>query len=121
LMDLMHLRKGKREFVEIKNEHPDINYHRLPITGLAALEQFMSEVEERLPEITTPALIIQSKDDPVVDPEGTNLLFERLGSPQKEYRLFDFERHGILMGEGADKVHAAIGKFIEMIRSIPSR
>jgi len=116
MMDLMHFRKGKREFVEIRPEHPDINYHRLPITGLAALEQFMNELEERLPEITTPALIIQSKDDPVVDPEGTNLLFERLGSPQKEYRLFDFDRHGILMGEGADKVHTAIGKFIEMIR-----
>jgi esterase/lipase/1-acyl-sn-glycerol-3-phosphate acyltransferase len=121
LMDLMHFNKGKREFVEIKNEHPDINYHRLPIAGLAALEKFMGEVEERLPEITTPALIIQSKGDPVVDSKGTNLLFERLGSQQKDYRLLDFERHGILMGEGADKVHAEIGKFIEMIRDMHGR
>jgi esterase/lipase len=88
---------------------------------LAALEKFMGEVEERLPEITTPALIIQSKGDPVVDSQGTNLLFEQLGSQQKDYRLFDFERHGILMGDGADKVHAEIGKFIEMIRDRQSR
>jgi len=119
LMDVMHFRKGKREFMEIVNEHPDINYHRLPIAGLAALEQFMGELEEKLQGIKTPTLIIQSQGDPIVDPEGTRQLFERLGSPQKEYCLFEFERHGILMGEGADKVHAAIGKFIEMIRNIP--
>jgi esterase/lipase/1-acyl-sn-glycerol-3-phosphate acyltransferase len=119
LMTAVHYRKGKREFVEIVNEHPHINYHRLPVAGLAAMEQFMSELEEQLPNIATPALIIQSEGDPVVDPEGTKLLFERLGSPQKEYLSFEFKRHGILSGEGSDKVHAEIGMFIEKIRNIP--
>ena len=119
LMAAVHYKKAQVEFMEIVPEHPDINYHRLPVAGLAAMEQFMNELEEQLPEITTPALIIQSQGDPVVDPEGTKLLFERLGSPQKEYRLFDFERHGILMGEGSDKVHVAIGEFVEKIRDIP--
>ncbi len=115
LMSAVHYQKGKREFVEIAPEHPDINYHRLPVAGLAAMEQFMSELEMQLPKIKAPALIIQSQGDPVVDPEGSQLLYELLGSPQKEYRLFDFERHGILLGDGADKVFAAIGKFIEKI------
>ena len=118
-MSAVHYQKGKREFVEISPEHPDINYHRLPVAGLVALEQFMGELEAQLPDITTPALIIQSQGDPVVDPEGSRLLFERLGSPQKEYRLFDIPRHGILLGEGSDKVHAVIGEFIERIRGIP--
>jgi len=119
LMTAVHYQKGKREFVEISPEHPDINYHRLPVAGLVALEQFMGELEAQLPDITTPALIIQSQGDPVVDPEGSRLLFERLGSPQKEYRLFDIPRHGILLGEGSDKVHAVIGEFIERIRGTP--
>ena len=83
------------------------------------MEQFMRELEAQLPSITIPALIIQSQGDPVVDPKGTRLLFEMLGSPQKEYRLFDFARHGILSGGGAGKVHTAIGEFIEKIRGIP--
>lgn len=119
LMDAVHFEKGKREFVEIRPEHPDINYHRLPIAGLAALEQFMRTLEAQLPNITSPALIIQSQGDPVVNPEGSRLLFERLGSPLKEYRLFDSARHGILLGEGSDKVHSAIGEFIEKIRGTP--
>lgn len=119
LMAAVHYTKGKREFLEISPEHPDINYHRLPVAGLTALEQFMSELETQLPHITTPALIIQSQGDPVVDPKGSRLLFERLGSVRKEHRLFDFARHGILLGEGAEKVHTAIGEFIATIRDIP--
>ena len=115
LMNAVHYQKGKREFVEITPEHPDINYSRMPVAGLVALEQFMSELEARLPNITTPALIIQSQGDPVVDPAGSRFLYERLGSEQKEYRLFDFARHGILSGAGSGIVHAAIGGFLEMI------
>jgi len=119
LMAAVHFQKGKREFLEITPEHPDINYHRLPVSGLVALEQFMNVLETRLPDITTPALIIQSQGDPVVDPAGSKQLFDQLGSPQKEFRTFDFERHGILSGEGAGKVHTVIGEFIEIIRSTP--
>jgi len=116
LMSAVHYQKGKREFLEIMPEHPDINYHRLPVAALVALEQVMSELAEQLPQIRTAALIIQAQGDPIVDPEGTKQLYEQLGSPQKEYRLFDFKRHGILLGEGADEVYSTIGEFIEKIR-----
>jgi len=119
VMSAMHYEKGKHEFVEISPEHPDINYHRLPVAALAALKQCMDQLEVQLPDIATPALIIQSQGDPIVDPEGTKLLFERLGSPQKEYRLFDFTRHGILSGEGSGKVHSVIGEFIDRLRRLP--
>jgi esterase/lipase/1-acyl-sn-glycerol-3-phosphate acyltransferase len=119
LMDAVHYQKGKRQFIDITPEHPDINYHRLSVASLVALEQFMSGLEAQLPNIRTPALIIQSKGDPVVDPEGTRVLFERLGSPQKGFRLFDIARHGILLGEGAGKVHSAIGEFIAMVQRTP--
>jgi len=119
LMDAVHYQKGKREFVEIKPEHPGTNYHRLPVAALTAMEQFMGELETRLADITTPALIIQSQGDPVVDPDGSRLLFKQLGSPQKEYRLIDSARHGILVGEGAFEVHSMIGEFIERIGGSP--
>lgn len=119
LMDAVHYQKGKREFVEIKPEHPGTNYHRLPVAALAVMEQFMVELETRLADITTPALIIQSQGDPVVDPEGSRQLFNQLGSPQKEYRLIDSARHGILVGEGAFEVHSMIGEFIERLGGGP--
>ena len=112
LMNLAHYKEATKEFVEISPEHPDINYARLPVTGVNELERYMAALEPNLPAIKVPALVIQSSGDPVVDPGGSKKLFDRLGSKEKEYLEFDFERHGILMGEGAGRVHAAIGDFI---------
>lgn len=112
LMDSMHYARGKREFLQISPEHPEINYHRLPVAGLVAMENFMTELEEKLPFISAPALIIQSSGDPVVDPAGTRQLYERLGSERKEFLMVDAKRHGILLGEGSEPVHAAIARFI---------
>ncbi len=116
LMDTVHYDLAKKEFLEISLEHPLINYARLPVAGIVELERFMAMLEPKLATIKTPALIVQSEGDPVVDPRGSKELFERLGSAEKKYLLFDFNRHGILLGEGAARVHAAIAEFIESVR-----
>lgn len=116
LMDQVHYRNGKKEFIAIAPEHPHINYARLPVNGLWEMKRFMNKLEARLPEVRVPTLVVQSLGDPTVDPDGTQHLFDQLGTEDKEYRIFDFNRHGILLGEGAEQVHAAIGAFIDRLR-----
>ena len=70
----------------------------------------------KLSSLKMPALIIQSSGDPVVDPRGSKRIFERLGSENKQYITFDFDRHGILLGEGADRVHRVIGDFVDGLK-----
>jgi esterase/lipase len=116
LMDLAHYEAAKKEFVEITPEHPHINYARLPVTGISELERFMAALEEKLANVKTPALIVQAEGDPVVNPAGSKSLFEQLGSAKKDYLLFDFDRHGIISGAGAERVHQVIGDFIEDVQ-----
>ncbi len=116
LMDLVHYEAVKRELVDIKPEHPHINYGRLPVSAVGEMERFMADLEQKLGAIRTPTLVVQSRGDPVVDPEGTKRLFDEVGSKDKDYRVFDFERHGILVGPDAEPVHTAIGEFIERVR-----
>jgi pimeloyl-ACP methyl ester carboxylesterase len=116
LMRLAHYDAARKEFVTVSPEHPLINYARVPISGLSELERFMASLEEKLAAIRAPALVVQSRWDPVVDPTGAETLFAQLGSKDKKYLVFDLERHGIVMGEGAGQVHAAIGAFIERVR-----
>jgi esterase/lipase/1-acyl-sn-glycerol-3-phosphate acyltransferase len=112
LMGRVHFDDARKQFVENHPENPHINYLRNPISGLRELERLMDAVEPRLPDISIPALIIQAYQDPVVSPKGSEIIFERLGSPQKSYMLFNFDRHGILRGEGAEQVHRVIWDFI---------
>jgi esterase/lipase len=106
----------KKEFVENKSENPHINYLRNPISGVVELERLMDDLEPKLAEISVPTLIIQSRGDPVVDPKSSSKIFEQLGTEDKQYILFNFDRHGILRGPGSDRVHRAIGDFVERVR-----
>jgi esterase/lipase len=102
----------KKEFVENQSENPHINYLRNPIAGVRELERLMDALETKLPQVQIPALVMQSRGDPVVDPRGSRKIFELLGSEDKQYVLFNFNRHGILMKEGSENVHSAIGDFV---------
>ncbi|MBE0504623.1 MAG: alpha/beta fold hydrolase [Desulfuromonadales bacterium] len=115
LMDLLQQERGKKEYVALIPEHPEINYHRLPIVSLMAMENVMKELAAKLPAIVTPALIVQAKGDPVVAPDGSRRLFARLGTKDKDYLLVDLHRHGILSGPGSESVHAAIAAFITRV------
>ena len=115
-MERFHLNDAKKTFVDNHPENPHINYFKNPISGVSELEGLMSSLEPRLPQITTPSLVIQSLEDPVVNPKGTEKIFKLLGSTDKQMVLFHFQRHGILLGEGADRVYRTIGDFVDHIR-----
>lgn len=124
LMDRVHLHGAAKEYVENSPERPEINYVRVPIAALAEFERFMSDLEPRLAEVTVPTLIVQAQGDPVVDAEKNSLLFNQIGSVKKKYLSFDFNRHGILAGDGSENVHTAISEFIDtliQINGLPSQ
>lgn len=112
LMSKVKLNAIKKEFIVNNPENPHINYTRNSIAALRELYRLMVSIEPKLSSITIPALVIQSHGDPVVNPEGSRRIFMRLGSKDKEYLLLNFDRHGILLGEGAQRVYKAVGDFI---------
>ncbi|MEA1967193.1 MAG: alpha/beta fold hydrolase [Thermodesulfobacteriota bacterium] len=117
MMKKAHLKGLAREFVENSPENPHINYLRNPISGVRQLANFMEFLEPKLKLINIPALVIQSRKDPVVNPKGTQKLFQSIGSEKKEYFLFDYGRHGILLGDGVRRVYRVIADFLESVES----
>ncbi len=101
-----------KEFITNNPENPHINYVRNPIAGVHQLEKLMEQLEPKLKTITKPTLVVQSRKDPVVNPKGTLRLFNRIGSEFKEYYIFDYPRHGILLGEGVERIYKAIENFL---------
>ncbi len=113
LMDKIGKGVAKKEFVNNTPENPHINYFRNPISGVSEIEKLMESLYPLLENITVPALIAQSENDPVVNPKGSRKIFKRLGSVDKRYTLFNFDRHGILLGQGSDRVYRTIAEFID--------
>ncbi|MCK5683564.1 alpha/beta fold hydrolase, partial [bacterium] len=110
----IHLDSIAREYIENRPENPHINYVRNPVAGIYELGKLMEYLERKLKNIDKPALVVQSRKDPVVDPAGTLKLFNSLGSEFKEYYISDYERHGIMTGQGVDRVYIVIEQFIKL-------
>jgi esterase/lipase len=107
-----YLSKITKEFINNDPENPHINYSRNPIAGIRELERLTKKLEPELKNIKIPVVVVQSRKDPVVNPDGTLKLFNKIGSTQKEYFLFDYDRHGILLGKGALRIYKNIESFI---------
>ena len=115
LLEKIQITGMKKEYLENKPEHPEINYLRNPVSGVRELERLMHSLHGKLQHIKMPALVVQSHGDPVVDPRGSEEIFEQLGSADKSYLLLNFSRHGILLGEDSQLVHKALGTFVDRV------
>jgi esterase/lipase len=112
LVDRISTAPNHLHFIPNDPENPDINYSRNPVTGLNQLMELMDRVAERLEEITVPTLVIQGSEDPIVHPEGTDDLYQRLGARDKEMTIFPTSRHVIIRGEGSQRVFTRVWQFI---------
>lgn len=73
----------------------------------------MKITESSLDHITSPALIVQSSFDPVVNPNGAELIYHKIRSSQKLLFKPDIDRHVIVTGDGHDLVFRAINNFFK--------
>jgi esterase/lipase len=103
-------------FVPNDPENPDINYTRNPVSSLNELMELMDRVAERLKDVSVPALVIQGSEDPVVHPEGSEELYQKLGAKEKELAVFPAARHVIIRGDGSERIHARVWDFIRQVR-----
>ena len=117
LMGKLNVGAAKKEFIENHPENPHINYVRNPISGIIELDRLMDQIEPKLSEILAPALVIQSFGDPVVNPDGSLKIFEKLGAKDKEYLMVNYDRHGIINGDQAERVFRAVGDFLDRLKT----
>jgi esterase/lipase len=88
--------EGIMPFQPHPGEHPQINYNNMPIRGLYELTRLNDHLQEVSKRIHCPVTLIQATDDPVVDPDSENLLYEMLGTRDKQQHWIESNRHGIL-------------------------
>ncbi len=105
--------EGVLPFRPTDTEHPNINYRHMPIRGLYELTRMVTHVRKCLPLITAPALVVQGDEDHVVVPESARIVYDQLGSSDKDLVFVPSKRHGILyenVGETQPRIEAFIAR-----------
>ncbi|MFH1625905.1 MAG: alpha/beta fold hydrolase [Pseudomonadota bacterium] len=113
LLERFNIEEGRLEYVDNEPENPRINYTKNSIKGVRELGLLMERCRGVLDQISVPALVIQEKNDPVVDPRSASIIFDNITSKEKEFHTFEFSRHGILCQEGCEEVFVKIRQFVE--------
>ncbi len=89
--------EGVKPFIDNDPEHPDVNYRHTAVRSLYELRRLIQEMDQFLPRIDIPALILYGDRDPVVSPASAQTLLNRLGGTDKRLEIVESGRHGILM------------------------
>lgn len=111
-MDVLRLEQGKVEYIENVSESPDINYSRNYVRGVLELNHLIRTCRKSLHEVTSPALIIQGTNDPVVKPESGDIIHAEIKSSNKVLVKMDRDRHIIVRQDGHNEVMLCISSFL---------
>lgn len=103
--------EGVKPFVENDQEHKLINYKNVPVKSLYELRRLIIDVEPQLSEIQIPTLIIYADEDPVVQVDSADIVFNALTAKHKKLTTIHADRHGILM-ENIGGTWASIDEFL---------
>lgn len=102
----------KKDYIENNAENPDINYDKFYIESIKQLSLLMENTRKNLKKITTPSLIIQAKDDPVVNTSSAYEIFDKIKSKNKEIQIIEAKNHVIIKGDNTDELYKSILNFI---------
>ncbi len=113
IVKVFHEDKYTKEYVDNFPENPHINYHKHYIDSIEQLSLLMNKIKKILPKIKKPILIIQGKDDPVVNPSSAHEIFESIQSRYKTLHLIEAKNHVIVTDKNRNELFAYILNFIK--------
>ena len=87
---------------------------------LRALADTVEGAWEALPRVSSPTLVLQSREDNRISPESASAAFERLGASVKELVWLSGMGHVITVDHGRERVFAKLAEWMERYESAPA-
>lgn len=102
-----------KDYIDNNSENPEVNYDKFYIESIKQLSLLMETTRKNLKNVTQSCLILQAKDDPVVNASSAYEIYEKINSQNKNIQIIEANRHIIVKGDGKDELFKIILKFIK--------
>ncbi len=102
----------RRERGDVPADLIEPSYAAYPAASCLHVLELIEEVKPTLSEITTPTLIMQSRDDYISAPSSAAYLYRHLGSTQKRLAYLQDSGHVIALGPERGEVEELVGRFV---------
>ncbi|MDD1629824.1 MAG: alpha/beta hydrolase [Methylococcaceae bacterium] len=97
MVDWVSSYDGVKPFIDNFSEHPSINYRHVPVKSLYELRRLIHDMDDFLPLCKIPVLVLHGQHDPIVSVNSASGIIEKLDTKNKQLKIIDSNRHGILM------------------------
>ena len=103
---------GQSDWHDMEAEQKQVHYPVFPVRATAELNDLLDEMRETLDQVTVPALLIYSKGDGAIPPESGQVMYDRLGSTDKELLWLTESGHNIPRDASRQVAFEAAAAFI---------
>ncbi|HLR65326.1 MAG TPA: alpha/beta fold hydrolase [Pseudogracilibacillus sp.] len=79
------------------------------------IKAFNLSVKEVIDLIYAPTLVIQARNDEVINPESAQYIYDSVETDEKEIKWYEESGHVITLGEERDQLHEDIYMFLEQL------
>lgn len=104
--------EGKNEN-EIEQEVETIRLKGMP--SLPQLQQLVTDVRNELDMIYAPILVVQSKNDEIIDPQSAHIINDEVESLKKQIMWFEHSGHVITLDKEKHLLHDAVFEFLQSL------
>lgn len=88
------------------------NYDKLEVGALMSFLEYGKVIEQRLPELKTPVLVIQARNDPIVSPDCGPFILEHSSAAEKRIVWFEKSKHEMMRDVEREDVFKTIEAFV---------
>jgi len=107
--------KGEDDWYDPQSGVGHICYEKYPTRSIQELSKMVKVMQSGLSKVSAPCLIIHSRNDGAVSPDNAQMIYNHIGSPQKEIKFVEKSGHVIIEDTDRQQVFEAISSFIEKI------
>jgi carboxylesterase len=109
-----YLPKGDRTWFDMQAAEQHVSYDADPTLSYLQLQALLETMRAGLPQVTAPALLIYSQNDPSVTPQDGHMeaIFAALGSQKKDKLLVEKSGHILTNDLERERVRARVYSFV---------
>lgn len=85
------------------------------MASLPQLQHLIQEVRQSIDLLYAPILVIQSRQDQVIDPQSANVIYNSVESIQKELKWFEQSGHVITLDKERNQLHEEVLAFLNLL------
>lgn len=105
---------------EIKPEHKGYFYEQAPLNAIHELMKLSGQVKKGAPNVKAPALVIQSRADPLVDPASVQAFYDTMTFVNKKLIWLELPVHNLVIEDNRE-LNRTFGQVWEFLNQLEEK